>query len=392
MTKLSKRIRGLTAGTGDGWSIHRRAVRLRAQGMPVIDLTVGEPDVRTDPEILSAMDAAARGGHTGYSAIPGTDALRDAIAARVEERTGVRTARGNVLVTPGGQSALFSALMAATDPGAEVLFPDPFYATYPGTIRAASAAPVRVPTRASGGFQPAEAFLRAGLTDRTSAMLVNSPNNPTGAVYSRATFDAIARVARDADLWLISDEVYDTQVWSGDHLSPRALPDMADRTLVVGSMSKSHAMTGSRVGWLIGPETAIDRIADLSTHTTYGIPGFVQDAALHALSLGRAFEERIAAPFRRRRDACLARLAGQQVVGVIPSGGAMYVMLDIRATGLPGLDFATRLLDHHHVAVMPGESFGDAAAGHVRVALTRPDHELLAAIDTIVALAGKMIP
>ncbi|MEM7642532.1 MAG: aminotransferase class I/II-fold pyridoxal phosphate-dependent enzyme [Pseudomonadota bacterium] len=392
MAQRSDRIRGLTAGGGDGWEVYHQGRKMVAEGIEITDLTIGEPDIRTHPKILAAMDASARGGHTGYAALAGTSDLRDTIAARVRERTGVPTTRDNVLVTPGGQAALFDAFMGAIDPGAEVLFPDPFYATYPGTIRAAGGRPVPIQTKPEQGFHPQDRDLRAAVTDRTGALLINSPNNPTGAVYGPDTMDMVAQVARDADLWLISDEVYDTQLWSGGHLSARALPDMADRVLTVGSLSKSHAMTGSRIGWLIGPP---DMIADLTTlviHTTFGVPGFVQDAALHALMLGPDFESQIAAPFRRRRDACLTHLARQQVVEAHPSGGAMYLMLDIRATGLSGTEFALSLLERHGVAVMPGESFGRAAAGHVRVALTQSDEALLGALDILLSHAEERVP
>jgi arginine:pyruvate transaminase len=195
--------------------------------------------------------------------------------------------------------------------------------------------------------------------------------------------EGIADVCKRHDLWLISDEVYDTQVWEGDHLSPRALPDMAERTLVVGSMSKSHAMTGSRVGWVVGPEAVVESLTNLATHTTYGVPGFIQDASTFALNQGPAFEEQIAAPFKRRREIAREIIARQNTVGLIPAQGAMYLMLDLRATGMTGLEFAYALLDAHHIAVMPGESFGVAAAGHVRVAMTIEDSAFAEAIKTL---------
>ncbi|WP_179379675.1 pyridoxal phosphate-dependent aminotransferase [Jannaschia marina] len=389
MTSLSARIRSL-AQTGDGWAVYYRARALREAGAQVIDLTVGEPDRGTDPAILDALVSAARNGQTGHAPLTGTDALRDAIAARVAARTGVATTRANVAVTMGGQFALFVACMAVADPGAALLYPDPAYTSYAATARAAGLVPVPVPARPEDGFAPRAADLAAAVTPATRALLVNSPNNPTGAVYDADTLAGVAEVATANDLWVISDEVYDSQVWTGDHLSPRALPGMAERTLVAGSLSKSHAMTGSRLGWLIGPEAAIAAAADLCNTTTYGPAGYIQSAALHALSLGPAFEARLAAPFRRRRDACLDRLAAQRIVSVIPSGGAMYLMLDIRATGQSGTAFAHALLDAHRIAVMPGESFGPAAAGHVRLALTRPDAELLAALDTLLTFAQHL--
>ncbi len=392
MAEISHRVQTLTEGGGDGWGVYHRARLLEAQGITVTDLTIGEPDTRTDPDILAAMYASARGGHTGYAALAGTSDLRDAISARVRERTGIRTTRDNVLVTPGGQAALFTALMGALDPGDEVLFPDPFYATYPGTVRAAGGVPIPVPTHPDDGFHPKAAAVRAALTPRTRALLINSPNNPTGAVYGADTMDAMARCADDADLWLISDEVYDTQLWSGGFLSARTLPGMEARSLTVGSLSKSHAMTGSRIGWLIGPPDLVAHLVTLITHTTFGVAGFVQDAALHALTLGPSFEAQIAAPFRRRRDACLAALAGQNVVTAHPSAGAMYLMLDIRRTGLSGTDFALDLLDRHRIAVMPGESFGRAAAGHIRLALTLEDRALLDALRTLIDHAKETAP
>ena len=213
--------------------------------------------------------------------------------------------------------------------------------------------------------------------------MINSPNNPTGVVYSRDTLEGIAKVCIDHDLWLISDEVYDTQIWEGTHISPRSLEGMAERTLVVGSMSKSHAMTGSRIGWIVGPEHIVEHLIDLATHTTYGVAGFIQEAALFALEQGEAFEAQIAEPFRRRRALAYDILAAQNVVGVVPNAGAMYMMLDVTATGLSGEGFANALLDAHQIAVMPGESFGTAAAGHIRVAMTVDDAAFEAALKTL---------
>ncbi len=386
--KLSNRIEMLTGGGSDGWDIYRKARRLKAEGVDVVELTIGEHDRRTEPEILEAMHASALGGHNGYTALPGTNGLRDTVAARVAERTGVATTRDNVVIVPGGQAGLFAAHLATCDPGDTALIIDPFYTTYPGTVRGAGAIPRAVRAQAEQGFQPAARDIAAAARGARS-LLVNSPNNPTGVVYSRETFDGIARVARDHNLWLISDEVYDTQIWSGPHLSPRQLPDMGQRTLVIGSMSKSHAMTGSRLGWIVGPEEAIAHIINLTTHTTYGVPGFVQDAGEFALKQGRALEVRIAAPFRRRHADATRRLTDRGIA-IVPSTASMYLMADIRPTGLSGEDFAHRLLDTRRVAVMPGESFGAAAAGHVRIALTVADDRLHAALDTLADLVATL--
>lgn len=387
--RLSHRIETLTGGGSDGWDVYHRAMALIAAGEKVTQLTIGEHDIRTDPTILQAMDRSASGGHTGYAEVPGVSALRDKVASRIAERTGVPTGRDNILITPGGQAALFSALCGTCDAGDAALFIDPYYVTYPGTIRGAGARPVPVQTRPEDGFLPRAGDIDAAVTPDAKALLINTPNNPTGAIYDRATLEGIAGVCRDRDLWLISDEVYDTQIWDGTHLTPRALPGMAERTLVVGSMSKSHAMTGSRCGWIAGPEDAIAHLINLATHTTYGVPGFVQDAALFALDQGDGLEEEIAAPFRRRRALALEILAGQNALRVLPPQGAMYVMLDVRATGMSGTEFANALLDAHRIAVMPGESFGAAAAGHIRVAMTIADAEFAEALKTLCAFAAE---
>ncbi|NVO55363.1 pyridoxal phosphate-dependent aminotransferase [Rhodobacteraceae bacterium B1Z28] len=387
--ELSERITQITAGGSDGWDVFYRARRMVSEGHAISELTIGEHDIRTDPSILQAMDLSARDGHTGYAMVPGTDLLRDTVAARVQMRTGVPTTRHNVLITPGGQSALFAAHVAVCDPGDVGLYLDPYYATYPGTIRGVGAIARPVQTNAEDAFQPRSEQIETH-ADGAVSLLINTPNNPTGVVYSRKTIEDIADLCRRRDLWLISDEVYDTQVWQGEHVSPRALPGMAERTLVVGSMSKSHAMTGSRCGWVVGPEEVIAHLINLATHTTYGVPGFIQDAASFALNAGTGLEEDIAAPFRRRRALALETLAKQNIVGLVPAQGAMYLMLDIRATGHTGEEFANALLDTRAIAVMPGESFGQAAAGHVRVAMTVDDDRFATALKTLCEFAATL--
>ncbi|WP_394153206.1 pyridoxal phosphate-dependent aminotransferase [Loktanella salsilacus] len=387
--KLSSRITQITGGGSDGWSVHYRALALKAAGTPVTLLSMGEHDTRTDPSILAAMDASARGGNTGYSPVPGFPSLRKAVAARIAGQTGVPTGPENVIILPGGQAALFAAHHAACDPGDRAVYIDPYYATYPGTIRAVGAVPHAVMAHADNGFQPLRADLDIA-TRGAKSLLINSPNNPTGAIYSDDTLQDIADVCRTNDLWLISDEVYDTQVWEGRHVSPRALPGMAERTLVVNSLSKSHAMTGSRVGWVCGPAEVISAMHNLATHNTYGVAGFVQDAALFALGQGSAAEEAVAAPFRRRRQIVMDSLAGQNLVRPAPISGAMYAMLDVRATGMSGEDFANALLDAERIGVMPGESFGAGGAGHIRVAMTVADDMLADALRRIAGFAGTL--
>ena len=384
--KLSHRITNITKGGDDGWGVFYKARALKDAGEDIVELTIGEHDRKTDARILGAMYDSATAGNTGYAVVPGARALRQAIATRVQARTGVPTTYENIIVTPGGQAALFAAHMAVLDPGDTALYLDPYYATYPGTIRGAGAIDCAIETKPENAFQPTRAELMAHASGAKS-LLINTPNNPTGVVYSRDTIQTICDVVTETDLWLISDEVYDTQIWEGEHLSPRQIPGMAERTLVIGSMSKSHAMTGSRVGWIVAPKSVIPHLIDLSTSTTYGVPGYIQDAALFALEQGDPLEEDVGAPFQRRRALAKDALNGVNALRIVPSGGAMYLMLDIRATGMSGLDFALALLEAEKIAVMPGESFGKAAAGHIRVAMTIDDDRFVKALKRLAAFA-----
>ena len=386
--KIAHRMTALTGDGSDGWDVFYRARALKNQGHPIIELTIGEHDIRTHMDILAAMGRSARDGHTGYAAVPGTEGLRAAVARRIEAQSGVSTTEENILITPGGQSALFAAHMAVLNPGDIALYCDPYYATYPGTLRSTGALDRTIPCDPAHDFQPRAADLESAARGARS-LLVNSPNNPTGVVYDRATWEAIAKTSIAHDLWLISDEVYDTQVWQGEHVSPRSLQGMQARTLVIGSMSKSHAMTGSRIGWICGPIPVIKHLTNFSTHTTYGVPGFIQDAAEFALYQGQELEDEVAAPFRRRRRIALDLVAQQNLVRVVPCSGAMYLMMDMRATGLSGEAFAHALLDAHQIAVMPGESFGQAAAGHIRVAMTVADDQFSKALAVLLSFAAE---
>jgi len=388
--QLSKRIQSITGDGSDGWDIVYRSQDMIEAGIPVIELTVGEHDQKTDRSIIDAMYQSAKDGNTGYASVPGQRKLREAIAARVQSNTGVPTTHRNVIVTTGGQAALFASHLAVLDEGDTGLFMEPYYATYPGGIRSIGAKSVPAPTHSEHGFQPQRADIEPLAKDAKS-LLINSPNNPTGVVYSRETIEMIADVCVRNDVVLISDEVYDGQVWSGEHISPRSLPNIAENCFVIGSMSKSFAMTGWRLGWIIGPEEAIERIQDLSTINTYGVPGFIQDAATYALTHGTKLEDEVASVFRNRLELAKEVLKDETQIRQIPAQGAMYLMLDIRATGLTGDEFASELLTTEHIAVMPGESFGASAGGHIRVAMTVPDDQFISALRRVIGFAKTKI-
>ena len=382
----SNRINELSDLSGGAWEVFEKSKELINSGVDVIELSIGEHDVKTDHRILNAMNRSALDGNTGYAPVRGNDTLRKEIAERVSNQTKVKTSFKNVIVTPGGQAALFAAHMAVCDHGDIALYCDPYYATYPGTIKGVNAIPKTVKARAEDNFQLSESAIDAAGSNAKS-LLINSPNNPTGVIYTRQTLEGISAACKKNNLWLISDEVYNTQVWNSKHISPRSLDGMEERTIVIGSMSKSHAMTGSRIGWAIAPEELIEHMINLATHTTYGVPGFIQDAALYALRLGKKIEQEISEPFRRRQKIATQILSTQNILKLVPPSGAMYLMLDVRDTGLNGISFSKSLLEEQFIAVMPGESFGESASGHIRIAMTVKDEMFSHALNKIIAFS-----
>jgi arginine:pyruvate transaminase len=379
--KLSDRITNLETAGDDGWGVHYRSRDMARAGVDVISLCVGDHDTQVSTAVIDEMVASARAGNTKYSPVQGSEELRDHLAADY----GVK--RENVAVVSGGQAGLFAALCAAIDPAQTVVAIDPHYATYPSTVRGAGGIFITAVAQSDEGFQPQRAALESAAKG-ARALMINSPNNPTGAVYTRDTMEMIADVCIKNDLWLISDEVYATQVHVGEHISPRDLPNMADRTIIVGSFSKSHLMTGFRIGWVVAPENVIDALLSMANATTYGTPQFIQDAALKALQLGGA--DRVSAMYKQRRDLAVAAFENAPISLVAPQG-AMYVMVDVRPTGLSGDDFANQLLDAQGIAVMPGESFGLGASGHIRIALTVDNEKLTNAFARIISFSKGFV-
>ncbi|MBN9233728.1 MULTISPECIES: pyridoxal phosphate-dependent aminotransferase [Phyllobacteriaceae] len=381
MPKPSSRISGITPSGKDGWEVHFAAWQRKEAGEDIIMLSVGDHDFHTPAETVEAGVAALRAGHHHYTQLPGIPALREAMARISTRCTGVETSAEQIIATPGGQASLYAAVQGVLDPGDHAIVVAPYYATYPGTFRAAGADFTVVETRATDGFQPDAKTIEAAVRPNTRAMLINTPNNPTGAVYSRKSLEGIADVCRRHDLWLLSDEVYWT-LGGGEHLSPRALPGMAERTLVINSMSKSHGMTGWRLGWLTGPEELVALLISLNLVTTYGLTDFVSRAAIEALNNDYGVDQ-IAALYARRRKLFLNAVHGMNDVTVRGSEGGMYAMLDISAVEPDDEKFAWAFLENENVGVMPGSSFGDAAAGHIRISLCQPEPVLLEAAERL---------
>jgi arginine:pyruvate transaminase len=372
-SSLVERVAGRGAGA---WSVHIEAMRRREAGHDVISLTVGDPDQKAPEPVIAATIAALRRGRTGYGAILGQPAVRAAIAKRVAQKSGQPCAAANVVVVPGAQAGLYCAVLCLAGPGDEIVVMDPVYATYPGIVGAAGATMVMVPLDGERGFHPDFDAIERALSPRTRVLWINSPHNPTGAVLTRDEVAAIAELCRRHDLWLLSDEVYEDLAFARPHTSAWSLPGMAERTVVVSSLSKSHAIPGFRFGWLVGPERLAEHQFNLLLSMLYGGPPFIQDGALAALETELPMVAKMHETYRRRAATLSSVLAEARHCRVIRPEGGMFVLLDVRGTGLAAAEFALRLLRAEDVAVLPCDGFGASAQGHLRIALTAPDPRL----------------
>ena len=376
------------AGRGSAaWSIHTEARRRQEAGEDVIFLTVGDPDQEPPETVIDATVAALRDRRTGYAPTIGYPALREAIAARVARRSGQPCTADNIAVVPGAQGGLYSAMQCLAGPGDEVIIGEPIYATYEGVIGASGARMVTFPLRPDRGFHPDLDALARAITSQTRVLWINSPHNPTGAVFTRAEVEAVAALCREHDLWLLSDEVYEDLAFARAHTGAWSLSGMAERIVVVSSLSKSHALPAFRLGWVVGPPELIRHLANLLLCLTYGSPAFIQYGALAALRDELPEVAALREDYRRRAALMSELLADAPGCRVIPPEGGMFVLLDIRGTGLGAADFARRLLDGERVAVLPCDGFGPSAAGHLRIALSAPEARLRDAADRILRFA-----
>lgn len=368
---------GRVAGKGaEAWRVHFDAARQRAQGRDVILLTVGDPDQAPPRAMIEATIDALRRRHTGYSPIVGLSELRAAIAARVAKRSGQACAAENVAVVPGTQAGLYCAMQCIAGPGDEVIVPEPMYATYEAVVGASGARLVTVPLRPEAGFHPDLDALGRAVTPRTRVLWVNSPHNPTGAVLTRDEIEAVAALCRRHDLWLLSDEVYEDLAFARPHIGAWSLPGMAERTIVVSSLSKSHAVPGFRIGWIVGPKALTGHLFNLVLCMLYGGPPFIQDGALAALKSELPEVAALREDYRRRAALLAGILAAAPNCRAAAPEGGMFVLLDIRGTGLSADDFARRLLEREAVAALPCDGFGPSAQGHLRLSLTSDDARL----------------
>ena len=390
-SRISKRIAAIAESAT--LKVDAKAKALQAQGRPVISYAAGEPDFATPAHIVEAAVVAARDPKNHrYTPAVGLPELREAIAAKTLADSGTPVSAAQVIVTNGGKQAVYQAFATIVDEGDEVLLPSPYWTTYPEAIALAGGKTVEVFAGADQDYKVTVAQLQAALTPKTKALLFCSPSNPTGSVYSRDEVEAIGRWALEAGIWVISDEIYQNLVYDGikAYSITEVVPELADRTILVNGVAKSYAMTGWRLGWMVGPADAIKAAGNLQSHLTSNVSNVSQRAAIAALTGPQDEVLAMRESFDRRRKLAVAEL--NKIPGwVAPTPqGAFYVYSDIR--GLLGrewggkmintsLELCDYILDAAEVALVPGEAFGPS--GYVRMSYALGDDAIIEGIGRL---------
>jgi arginine:pyruvate transaminase len=372
------------------WEIHHAAQIARANGEDVIVLSVGDPDFATPDMVVERAVEALRAGDTHYTTVVGREPLRAAIAKDHSRSTGRTVGVENVMLCAGAQNGIFATSLCLCGPGDEVIVPEPLYLTYEACIRASGATLVPVPVDPSRAFHLDCDALAAAITPRTKAIFFATPCNPTGVVMPRADLERIAQLAREHDLWVLSDEVYADLTFEREHVSIASLDGMAERTVTVASLSKSHAMAGWRVGWVIGPEALIGHLGRLALCMLYGLPGFIQEAALSAFEHKAQIVAQMRDVYRRRRDVVYERLSRVRGLRCLLPEAGMFMMVDVSGTGLDTVDFTWQLFRAQGVSLLDASAFGETANGFVRLGFVVDEARLAEACDRIAAFVESL--
>lgn len=366
---------------------------LQAAGENVCGFAAGEPDFDTPDHIKQGAIAALLRGETKYSATPGIEPLRKAIAEGYTGQRGLKVAPGQVIVSPGGKFSCYLAVLAVCSPGDEVVIPAPYWVSYPEMVKLAGAVPRFVLAGDETAFRLTAAQLESAITPRTKLLILNSPSNPTGAVYTRAEMEAIVAVALRHNLYILSDEIYEFLVYDGVRpTGPATLgPDAAARTIIVSGFSKTYAMTGWRLGYMVAPPPIAKAVAELQSQMTSNASTFSQYGALAALreteKTAAAFAPMHAA-FDRRRKFLHAGLNAIPGVSCVLAQGAFYLFPRISSFGLSSHDFCVRLLEKEKVGAVPGSAFG--AEGYLRLSYATSDEIIAEGVSRIERFCGSL--
>lgn len=362
--------------------------RLRKEGREVVSFSVGEPDFDTPEPAREALKAAVDAGHTHYVSAWGIPELREAIAEKSAKENGIPAKAANVLVTPAKQ-AIFYAILALVEKGDEVLIPDPAWVSYEPIIALAGGRAVRVPATLETDFRMTPEAVAERVTPRTKLLITNSPSNPTGGVATPADVRGWCDVAKDKDFWLLSDELYEKILYEGSHVSPASLPGMFERTLTVNGFSKAYAMTGWRMGWLVGDAPVMREIVKLQQHSLTHPASYSQFGALEALRMDQAPVREMVAEFRARRDLMVKGLRAIPGWACNVPKGAFYVFARFHHK-LSSMEMAERLLLDGGIAVTPGIEFGPLGEGHVRISYANSRENLKRGLDRLRAVSAGL--
>jgi aspartate aminotransferase len=395
--RISRRIAAIAESAT--LAVDAKAKALKAAGRPVIGFGAGEPDFPTpDYIVAAAIDAAGKPANHRYTPTPGLPELREAIVAKTLRDSGYVITADQVLVTNGGKQAVYQSFAAILDPGDEVLLPAPYWTTYPECIKLAGGVPVEVFADETQDYLVNVAQLAAALTDKTKVLLFCSPSNPTGAVYTRDQVKAIAEWALKNELWVITDEIYEHLLYDGATAPsiPVVVPELADRTIILNGVAKTYAMTGWRVGWMIGPKDVIKAATNLQSHLSSNVSNISQRAALAAVSGDLSAVHKMGQAFDRRRKLITSMLNEIPGISCPTPQGAFYVYPSVK--GILGkeirgkrpktsAELATLILEEVEVAAVPGEAFGPS--GYLRFSYALSDDDIVEGITRIQKLLGE---
>ncbi len=387
---LSSMLEALAVDGADGWSVHYRALIDRAEGDDVIVLSVGDPDFATPPAITDAAIQALHDEQTHYTLAGGIKPLIEQIAAHESARLGWSVEPEQVVVCSGAQNALYCTMRCLVDPGDEVILLSPPYTMFEGVVGAAGGTVRLVPLQRANGFQVDLDALRAAVTPRTRAILLNSPHNPSGAIANPDVLETIAGLCVDEGIWLISDEVYADLCFERSFASPSMLEGMRERTIILRSLSKSHAMSGWRLGWMIAPPAICQGARDLLNHAIYGAPGFIQHGALAAFTRDVPEVAQMKQTYKERRDVLVDALSKVNSLDCMSPDAGIFCIVGIDKLGMTAKEFAEKLYDAERVAVLPGEAFGAAHSDWVRVSLCQPTEILQDAVARMTRFVGTL--
>ncbi len=374
-------------------AVSDKAKALKAAGRDVVALAGGDPDFDTPDYITAAAFQAIENGATHYPApMKGITPLLEAIAAKMEADNGIVVKPGSdIIVTPGGKWALYLALSAILNPGDEVIYLEPVWVSYPPMIVLAGGAPVPVTLSAADNFRITADQLRAAVTPRTKALMVNSPNNPTGRVLTQEELDDVVAVALEHDLYVISDEIYETIIFDGrKHLSPAAAPGMGERTLTINGLSKSHAMTGWRLGWLAGPTPIMKLATQMNSQTVSSAANFTMHAAVAALKGPKDTTRAMTAAYQQRRDFMVPALNAIDGVECLDIEGAFYLFPRFPNSTKTSAELAEALIEKAGIASVPGGAFGRSGEGHVRFTIATAMSDLEKAVEKLAKVAHEL--